>query len=264
MRLFSRGLTIAGAMACAGIIGTAPRAWSADDFPYVSVAPIDVDVSFDVDIGHHRPPPRIYDPRGTYAAIPPARYDGAIDRPAVAPDQVAAMLRSTGFSLLGPLNRRGWVYTISVLNPRGDDGRAIIDVRTGAIIRFIPAFAVNGRTDQELSALYGPPGLPPVMPEMRPAPRVPLTSNAPKLASRTPAAVPLPRPQPAAKPAAPSGQAAKPVAPPAQRSASVQAKPAEAVRPEATKPVETKPAEAKPAELELKATQDMPPVQPLD
>jgi hypothetical protein len=46
-------------------------------------------------------------------------------------------------------------------------------------------------------------------------------------------------------------------------------KPEVAAAPEAAKPVEAKPAEtaspaAKPAELELKPTQDMPPVQTLD
>ncbi len=269
MRSFSKKLTIGGAMACAAcaaLLATAPAARAADDLPYVYIPSIDVDVN--VDLGPHRPP-RIYDPRGLYAGIPSGYYDREIDRPLVAPDQVAAMLHSTGFSLLGPINRRGWVYTVAVLNPRGDDGRVIIDARTGAIIRFLPAFAINGRTDQELSVLYGPPGPPPGSPlgqDMRRPARPP--ANVPKVASRTPSSVPLPRPQPAVKSVAPAEQAVKP-APSAEQSASVQPKPADAAAPEATKPAEAKPlmdkpVTAKPAEIELKPTQAMPPVQTLE
>ncbi|MBX9710839.1 MAG: hypothetical protein K2X60_07385 [Xanthobacteraceae bacterium] len=230
MSSFSRKLMLSGAMVCAActaMLGTGPAARAADDLPYVYIPPVDVDVN--VDLGPHRPP-RIYDPRGLYAGIPPgAHYEREIDRPLVAPDQVAAMLRSTGFSLLGPINRRGWVYTAAVLNPRGDDGRVIIDARTGAIIRFIPAFAINGRTDQELSTLYGPPGLPPGPPpiaqDMRRAPRPPL--NVPKVASRTPPSVPLSRSPPSAK----TGPAPAPVA-------VAPSKPQVAAVPEAAKPVE--------------------------
>ena len=269
MSSLSRQLTTCAAMACAAcavllMVATAARA--ADDLPYVYVPPIDVDVN--VDLGPHRPP-RVYDPRGLYAAIPPgARYEHEFDGAFIAPDQIAAMLRSTGFSLLGSINPRGWVYTAAVLNPRGDDGRVIIDARTGAIIRFIPAFAINGRTDRELSALYGPPGppLPPAVGEIyRAPPRPPV--KAPKLASRTPPSAPMPQSQPGAKSAAKpdAASAPAPVTP---------AKPVVAAAPEMAKPVEANPAEAKPAEaaapvakppeLELKPTQDMPPVQTLD
>ncbi|HEY0218407.1 MAG TPA: hypothetical protein VGC26_01370 [Afipia sp.] len=257
--------------ACAMFLAAAPPARAAGDLPYVYIPPIDVDVNVDVDLGR-RHPPRYYDPRGVYAGIPPGHYEREIDRPLVAPDQVAAMLRSTGFSLLGPINRRGWVYTVAVLDPRGDDGRVIIDARTGAIIRFLPAFAINGRTDQELSVLYGPPGPPPGVPpisqDMRRAPRP--SMNVPKVASRTPSALPQPRPQPSAKAGTPAGQAVdkpSPSGPPAEQSASVQSKPAETA-PEVAKPVEAKPAAntvpAKPAEVELKPTQEMPPMQTLE
>ncbi len=266
MRSFSRQLTTGGAMACAAcaaLLATTLAARAADDLPYVYIPPIDVDVSVDLGPRH---PAKIYDPRGLYAGIPSGYYDREIDRPLVAPDQVAAMLRSTGFSLLGPINRRGWVYTVAVLNPRGDDGRVIIDARTGAIIRFLPAFAINGRTDQELSVLYGPPGPPhgpPLAQDMRRPPRPPM--NVPKVASRTPSSVPLPRPQPAVKSDSKPDAASAPVTAP---------KPVVAAAPEAAKPVEVKPADAKPveaaapatkpAEIELKPTQYMPPMQTLE
>ncbi|HEY0235444.1 MAG TPA: hypothetical protein VGC86_10400, partial [Afipia sp.] len=136
MRSFSRKkMTIGGVMACAAsALFFAPAARAAGDLPYVYIPPIDVDVNVDVDLGR-RGAPRYDDPRSVYAGLPPGHYEREIDRPLVAPDQVAAMLRSTGFSLLGPINRRGWVYTVAVLNPRGDDGRVIVDARTGAIIR---------------------------------------------------------------------------------------------------------------------------------
>ncbi len=262
MSSLSRQLTIGVVMACAAcaaLLAAMPAARADGYLPHVYIPPIDVDVNVDVDLGRHGPP-RYYDPRGVYAGIPPVYYEREIDRPLVAPDQVAAMLRSTGFSLLGLINRRGWVYTAAVLNPRGDDGRAIIDARTGAIIRFIPAFAINGRTDQELSILYGPPGPPPGTPlishNMRRAPRPPV--NVPKVASRTPSSSQLSHPQQSAKMGPAAGQAAgkpaSPATPPAQQSASVQPKPAETPAP----------VPAKPAEVELKPTQDMPPVQTME
>lgn len=269
MRSFSEKLITGGVTAVAAsalFFAAAPRARAADDLPYVHIPPIDVDVDVDVDLGRHGPP-RYYEPRDVYAGIPPGSYEREIDRPLVAPDQVAAMLRSTGFSLLGPINRRGWVYTAAVLNPRGDDGRVIIDARTGAIIRFLPAFAINGRTEQELSMLYGPPGPPPGRPlmaqDMRRVPRPPL--NVPKVASRTPSSAALARPQPSAKSGTPAGQTVhKLAAPQTQQTASTQPKPAETPALEPAKPAEVKATVAKPAEVELKPTQDMPPMQTLE
>jgi hypothetical protein len=207
----------------------------------------------DVDVRVGAPPPRVY-PRDAYAAMPPARYERDLaDNPAVPPYEVARMLRSTGYSLLGQVNRRGWVYTVAVLDPRGEDGRVVIDARTGAIIRFVHALDVGVRFNDELTTIYGPPGPPPVasvnyenrrgsLLDLRRSPRPPV--NVPKVASRTPSATTQP--------------AAKPAAPPAQ-TASVQQK-----TPEAAKPAETKPAEAAPAQLDMKPTQDMPAVQALE
>ncbi|HEY0236508.1 MAG TPA: hypothetical protein VGC86_15860, partial [Afipia sp.] len=75
-----------------------------------------------------------------------------------------------------------------------------------------------------------------------------------------------PRPLPSVK--AGTGQAADkpalPPKPPAEQSASVQPKPAETTAPEAARPMEAKPVLAKPAEVELKPTQDMPPMQTME
>jgi hypothetical protein len=105
------------------------------------------------------------------------------------PDQVMSVLRSGGFSPLGRVTQRGWIYTVAALDRSGEDGRLIIDARTGQIIRFIPAQAV----DERLMAAYGPPGPPPVayagyenrrgsLLDLRHAPRPPV--SVPKAASR--------------------------------------------------------------------------------
>lgn len=173
-------------------MGSAAKA--ADDLPIVDDIRMP-DVNVDVRIGddHDRPPPYfapprylVDHPRGAYVGRPPARDEvDAIGHPVVSPYHVAMVLRSTGYSLLGPVNRRGWVYTVAVINPHGDDGRAIIDARTGAIIRFIPAFAVNGRLNDQLGVIYGPPGPPPVpMRELRQGARQGADKGALKNAAR--------------------------------------------------------------------------------
>lgn len=277
MKFFSGTLAMGDALAAGAILvvlACVNPVKAADDLPIVGDIPmpeVNVDVRLGGELGLAPPPspppalraPIVY-PRGPFAAIPPARYEAdIIDRPAVTPYQVAVMLRSTGYSLLGGINRRGWVYTVAVLNPRGDDGRAIIDARTGAIIRFIPAFAVNARLNDELGVIYGPPGLPPIQ-DFRRSPRPPLAmprvsrrDTAPKVASRTPANAPSTT---SSIPAASATSAAKPATAPAQQTASTPPKPAEA--PEQAKPALVP--EAMPATVELQPTKDLPAVQPLD
>jgi hypothetical protein len=154
----------------------------------------------------------------TYAAVAP--LDGPM---LVPPREVARMLRWDGFSLLGPPRLLGVMYSVAVIEPRrGEDGRVIVDARTGRLVRFIAASDVTRRTDAEISALDVP-GASPSAPAVRIKP-----AAAPKLASRTPVAQPAPRP---------------PVAPKAATSAPA---PAE-VKAEA-KAVDSKPADAKPAE----------------
>ena len=91
---------------------------------------------------------------GPYAppeAAPPPRYGygyGYEERgpaPALLPStEVYAVLRENGFSPLGIPRLRGSVYTIAVIDRRGDDGRLVIDARDGRILRFMPAADAYG------------------------------------------------------------------------------------------------------------------------
>jgi hypothetical protein len=191
----------------------------------------------------------VSDVEGPYAAIPqgpPAQRYGPMLLP---PQEVYTVVRDNGFSPLGIPQQRGLVYTISVIDRGGDDGRLVIDARTGRIIRFIPAYRTT---------TYGAVGpLPPVSRVAGP-PRPPRA--IPGIANRTP---PIPVPRPMSPNGDESGQlAAKPVAEPAQRSAVVQAKPAD---PQTTGQIATPAtAEAKPPVPAIKPTQEMPKVQGLD
>jgi hypothetical protein len=205
------------------------------------------------------PTTAVSDIGGPYAAMPPEvpgpRYGPAL----LPPTEVYTVLRENGFLPLGIPRQRGFVYTISVIDRGGDDGRLVIDARTGRIIRFMPAYRMGDNSNDDLT--YGPAGpLPPVS-AVRGPPRPPL--SIPRVASRTPT-VPTPRPSPqaaageprplAANPAAPSKPAAEPAQ---QQSAVVQAKPA----PQTAAPA---PVEAKPAAPQILPTQEMPQAQGLD
>ncbi|MBR1087430.1 hypothetical protein JQ621_08035 [Bradyrhizobium manausense] len=202
---------------------------------------------------------------GPYAppvAAPPPRYGygyGYEERgPAPAllpPTEVYAVLRENGFSPLGIPRLRGAVYSIAVIDRRGDDGRLVIDARDGRIIRFMPvadAYGMAPAYEEPSAAPYRPQSAlpPPTMVRGGP-PRPP--ASIPHVASRT---VPVPKaspqraetPVPAAKPAEPTTQ-----------QAAVQAKPAEAAPQAAASTV----AQAKPAPTIL-PTQEMPAAQGLD
>ena len=98
--------------------------------------------------------------RGAYVG-PPEPVPMGDDTVILAPDEIPGILRQQGFSQLGPVFRRGWVYTVAVLNQNGDDGRLIVDARTGEPIRFVPAMRMDSRLRDELDRMYGPPGPPP-------------------------------------------------------------------------------------------------------
>jgi hypothetical protein len=203
---------------------------------------------------------------GPYAAMPPEapgpRYGGPMPRyggPMLLPsEEVYAVLRESGFSPLGAPRQRGFVYVISVINRGGDDGRLVIDARSGRIIRFIPAYRMGDNFNEDLTATYGPVGpLPPVS-SMRGPPRPP--GSVPHVASRAPQ-VPVPKPSPPrasdVKPLA-----AKPASPPPQQSAAVVPKSADMPpAPQATVPPVV---EAKPAAPQIQPTQEMPKVQGLE
>jgi hypothetical protein len=152
---------------------------------------------------------------GRNAAMPPEVPMRAYGPRLLPPEEVYTVLRDSGFLPLGIPRRRGLVYTISVIERGGDDGRLVIDARTGRILRFMPAYRMGDNFDDALTTAYGPPGPPPVGNVggvLRPSRAVP------GVASHTPS-VPIPKASP---------RAGKPAAEPVQQSAAVQAKPVEA------------------------------------
>ena len=255
MKFFTGWLLAAGlALASTAAQAQVPAPYEAGRSPYRSVS--------DIGDPYYAPPPRIY---------PGPRYgQGPMLLP---PTEVYTVVRESGFSPLGIPQQRGFIYTISVIDRGGDDGRLIIDARTGRILRFVPAQRMGEHFNDDLTMNYGPPGsLPPTY--VRGAPRPP--KAVPHVASRT---VPVPKPSPLAaanKPAAAPEPAAKPVAAaepaaaakpaaapePVQQAAPAQPKSAEAQTPPAAA-VTTGAAQAKPVPP-IAPTQDMPKVQGLD
>jgi hypothetical protein len=222
----------------------------------------------------------VSDVGGPYAEMPPeapARYGpnyGPNYGPMLLPPtEVYTVLRESGFSPLGIPQQRGLFYTIAVVDRRGDDGRLVIDARTGQIIRFMPAYRMGSNFNDDPPRAYGPAGPLPPIGNMRGVPRPP--EPVPKMASRAPSYVPIPKAAPphagdlkpeaaplAAKPATDKPATDKPAPEPAQQSAAVQAKPADvpAAHPPAAVPI----VEAKPAASEIRPTQEMPKAQGLE
>lgn len=193
---------------------------------------------------------------GPYAAVPPAApapRPGPILLPA---QEVYTVVRESGFSPLGSPHLRGVIYTISVIDRGGEDGRLVIDARNGRIVRFTPADRFGGNFDDGPRVIYGSAGPLPPMGYLRGPPRPP--APVPRVASRTPS-VPLPK----ARAGEPQPPAARPAPEPVQQSAAVQAKPADSV-PAAPPPAAAPaPVEAKPA-APIQPTQEMPKVQGLE
>lgn len=177
--------------------------------------------------------------------------------PAVLPPrEVYAVLRENGFSPLGAPRLRGLFYSIAAIDRRGDDGRLVIDARDGRIVRFVPADHF-GRYDGYGAGYYGAPPPRPSYGPLEPMTRLDSAPPpaAPKMASRTPSSVPMPRAAPA-RPAGDQPVAAKPA--PAQQSAAVQVKPAD------PPPSAAATVAAKPAAPVIQPTQPMPKVQDLE
>src|SRR5882724_9982870 len=132
---------------------------------------------------------------GPYAAMPPGpepRY--GYGPTLLPPTEVYTVVREAGFSPLGIPQQRGLVYTISVIDRGGDDGRLVIDARTGRILRFMPAYRMGDNFNEDFTVTYGPVGpLPPPVSAVRGPPRPP--ASIPHVASRTPS-VPIPRAAP--------------------------------------------------------------------
>jgi len=178
-----------------------------------------------------------------YAAMPPdAPAPGNAPLPGygprlLPPQEVYTVLRESGYSPLGMPRLRGPFYTIAVIDRRGNDGRLVIDARSGQIVRFVPAYRIG-----ENFSLSGPPRPP---------------ASVPRVASRTPPTIPMPKAAPS-RPDADKPVVEKPAPQPSQQSAAVQVKPADT--PAAAPPA----VEAKPAAPPIQPTQEMPKVQGLE
>jgi hypothetical protein len=191
----------------------------------------------------------VSDVGGPYAAMPPEAPVGryGYGPTLLPPAEVYTVVRESGFSPLGIPQQRGLVYTISVIDRGGDDGKLVIDARTGRILRFMPANRMGDNLNDDLNITYGAPGPMPPTTAIRGVPRPP--RSIPHVASRT---VPMPKASPLA---------AKPAPEPAQQAAAV-AKSAETpTAPPAAAPTV---AQAKPAAPSIQPTQDMPKAQGLE
>jgi hypothetical protein len=218
----------------------------------------------------------VSDFNGPYAAMPPEvvgqrpyRSGYGYGPSLLPPREVYSVLRESGFLPLGAPRQRGFVYTIAVMDHRGNDGRLVIDARDGRIVRFVPAYRTSDNFNNDLPVTYGPEGpLPPINPprgELRPP------APVPRLASRT-SMVPLPKAAPSragvmkselkpeVKPAL-KPETAKSASEPPQQSAAMQVKPADASPPP---PAPAPTAAAKPDAPQILPTQEMPKVQGLE
>jgi hypothetical protein len=219
------------------------------------------------------PPPRIHVPGPSYGPGP--RYGVGYAPAVLPPHEIYAILREAGFSPLGAPQQRGLVYTVAAIDRRGEDGRMVIDARSGRILRFMPAYQMGDRMNEGVVARYGPQAALPELPQYR---RPPFDANAARTAGNAPSAaapapkqkvasrtatVPLPKQPPAravatpAKPVAvekppvidkpiaekPAEPAATPTPAPVQQSAVTESKPAEVKAPEAAPAVPTPAAE---------------------
>ena len=183
------------------------------------------------------------------------------------PNEIYAVLRHNGFSPLGAPRLRGLFYSVSAIDREGEDGRLVIDGRDGRIVRFVPAEHFGGFGGGYGSYGNGYYGAPPPRPSYS-GPLEPMTrldgrppfAASPKVASRLPATVPVPRAAPS-RPAGEQPVAAKPAptSVPAQQSAAIQVKPTDTPPAAPAAP----PVAAKPAPV-IQATQPMPRVQDLE
>ena len=193
-----------------------------------------------------------YGPGPDYGYAPPPPYGGygyggGYGPPLMPLPEVYAVLRENGFAPLGAPFQRGMTYVIAAMDRGGEDGRLVIDARTGRIIRFVPASRWGEAYDRMGYEVDYPPGaIPPPM-VIRGIPRPP--GSIPHVASRT---VPVPSPKPplAGKPAEPT-----------QQSAAVETRPAAPTAPAQAPNVTV--GEAKPVP-QIQPTQKMPAAQGLD
>jgi hypothetical protein len=181
------------------------------------------------------------------------------------PQEVYAILRANGFSPLGAPRQRGYTYVIAVLDRGGEDGRLVIDGRSGRIMRFVPASQWGQAFDRmSYHPMRNPGGALPPPTVIRVSPQT--MQTVPSAASRTPAQAAL-----APRTAAPAPPATKPAEPPQKSAAVHDAHPVQPVPQAAGTAGEAKPgapqtpaAAQAPAAPQVKPTQTMPQVQGLE
>jgi hypothetical protein len=131
--------------------------------------------------------------------VPPGYYPAPDDGTGLPPQEVAAIVRSTGLEPLGRPLRQGPVYVSRALDPSGQEVRVIINAQMGRVVRIVPVTMPR----------YGvpvvrPPGRIVMAPDgYGPDPRGPGADGMPPggppqgaAAPAPPAGPPLPRPRP--------------------------------------------------------------------
>ncbi len=196
------------------------------------------------------PAPRRYDAPPDYGYAPPAY---GYPPPLMPPREIYAVLRDNGFLPLGIPHRLGSAYEIAAESPDGENGRLMIDGRTGRIIRFTPGYWGGRPGYSDLRPPYGAQDAMPPPTAVRGVPRPP--GLIPHVASR---AVPVPAPKPGAAAAA----ATKP-GEPAQRSAAAPQQADRSAPPQVSAAATAPAAEVKPPP-QIRPTEPMPEVQGLE
>jgi hypothetical protein len=214
------------------------------------------------------PPPRAYEeplPSRAYGVLR-SGYSMAV----LPLREVYAIVREAGFSLLGMPQQRGQVYTVAAVDQNGEDGRLVIDARSGQIIRFLPAYGLREGARAEVF-VRDEPAAAPILPQYRRPPFAAAPAAAgPKLASRT-SNVPTPKRAPTRAVAAPAqpvaANVAKPVAvAPAAEPAAAPVQQSAVTEPKVTEPkvIEAKPAETTGAAPKPEASPPTVPAAPVD
>jgi hypothetical protein len=176
--------------------------------------------------------------------LPPPAYAHVVPMAALAPHEIALVMRSGGLRPLHRPVRQGRVYVVRAINPRGEEVGAVVDARSGRILRINPMLippnalpvgpAPYGRPPERMVA--SPDGTMSGLLAELPPPAAPGSSaSMPRAAAGAPSppqvgAPPLPRPRPkvaatqapartAIDAQPPTSAVAPPIAAPAQPSA---------------------------------------------
>jgi hypothetical protein len=138
---------------------------------------------------------------GTTSAqpVPPGYYPAPDDGIGLPPQEVAAIVRSTGLEPLGRPMRQGPVYVSRALDPSGQEVRVIVNAQMGRVVRIVPVTMPSHGVP-----VVRPPGRIVMAPDgYGPDPRGPGPEGMPPAgppqgaaAAAPPPGPPLPRPRP--------------------------------------------------------------------